>query len=320
MAGSPYVSVVVDTYNYGRYIVQAIESVLAQTLSGGDCEVIVVDDGSVDDTPSIVAKYRDRVRYIRKENGGQASAFNMGVAASRGELVCFLDADDYFYSRKLEQVAAYFSRCPHVGVVYNRYDVVDESGTTMISGVPSKVAEGNVAGRTLLGYSSGCPSSGISVRRELVRRTRIPEESFRIAADHFYVSIFPLLTQVGFLSETLHAYRVHGRNLFLGQNGAERLAIHARQKEALWSYASKELGREFFRTEDDFQGRLDSPKKRLTTYAAGLRCIAKTDAPAFLRLWASCKLTARLFMPPAMFGSLKAFKARLLRTERSFWR
>lgn len=87
----PLVSVVIPCYNQGRFLRDAIDSVLAQTHP--DVEVIVVDDGSTDDTAS-VAHSRPAVRYIHQENGGAAAARNAGFAASRGDYVIFLDADD----------------------------------------------------------------------------------------------------------------------------------------------------------------------------------------------------------------------------------
>ena len=88
----PLVSIVVNNYNYASYLAQAIESALGQTYP--HTEVVVVDDGSTDGSWEIVASYGDRVRALRKVNGGQASAFNAGFEMSRGEIVWFVDSDD----------------------------------------------------------------------------------------------------------------------------------------------------------------------------------------------------------------------------------
>jgi glycosyltransferase involved in cell wall biosynthesis len=79
------VSVVIPTYNYGRFIAQALRSVLAQTYSPS--EIIVVDDGSTDDTAAVVAPFGEQVKYIRQENAGVCSARNRGVVESKGELI-----------------------------------------------------------------------------------------------------------------------------------------------------------------------------------------------------------------------------------------
>src|SRR4051812_9049768 len=85
-------SIIIDNYNYGAFLSAAIKSALQQEYP--ECEVIVVDDGSTDDSREIIATYRDRITAVLKENGGQASAFNAGFRASRGDVVIFLDADD----------------------------------------------------------------------------------------------------------------------------------------------------------------------------------------------------------------------------------
>ena len=91
------ISVLITTYNYGRFIEECIDSVLAQEYPSDKLEIIVVDDGSTDDTSERVQKYESKIHYIQKSNGGQASALNIGVANSHGEIICILDADDYFF-------------------------------------------------------------------------------------------------------------------------------------------------------------------------------------------------------------------------------
>jgi glycosyltransferase involved in cell wall biosynthesis len=93
--GKPLVTVLIDTYNHERFIEEAIVSVLAQDFPASDTEILVVDDGSTDRTPDIVRKFEPRVRLLRKENGGQASAFNAGIPEATGEIVAFLDGDDW---------------------------------------------------------------------------------------------------------------------------------------------------------------------------------------------------------------------------------
>src|SRR4051812_2571992 len=96
-------SIIVSSFNYGRYLPQAIESALAQTHK---CEVIVVDDGSTDDSREIIRGYGDRLRAILKDNGGQASALNAGFAASTGDAIIFLDSDDMLAATCAETVLA----------------------------------------------------------------------------------------------------------------------------------------------------------------------------------------------------------------------
>src|ERR1700739_271726 len=97
----PLISVLIDTYNHERYIEQAIVSVLEQDFPAGEMEIVVVDDGSTDGTPSILQKYLPSVRYIRLPNGGQASAYNACLPELRGRIVSFLDGDDWWVPGKL---------------------------------------------------------------------------------------------------------------------------------------------------------------------------------------------------------------------------
>src|SRR6266851_8524001 len=126
----PFVSVLIDTYNHERFIEDAIVSVLAQDFTASDREILVVDDGSTDRTPDIIRKFEPHVRLMRKENGGQASAFNFGIPQARGEIVAFLDGDDWWVRRKLTTVVEAFAKCPDVGAVGHGYHAVDGVGAT----------------------------------------------------------------------------------------------------------------------------------------------------------------------------------------------
>lgn len=97
----PDVSVIIPTYNRGAWVAEAVDSVLAQTHVS--VEVIVVDDGSTDDTPAVLAGYGDRIRVIRQANAGVSAARNAGMAAARGEWIGFLDSDDTWLPEKLER-------------------------------------------------------------------------------------------------------------------------------------------------------------------------------------------------------------------------
>ena len=124
------IAVVIPLYNGGKFIQEAIESVLNQTLP--PAEFIVVDDGSTDNGPEIVAGMAARhpIRLLRKANGGQASARNFGIAHTTSEFIALLDQDDAWYSDHLEQLVRPFlaKRSPKLGWVYGNLDEVDEAG------------------------------------------------------------------------------------------------------------------------------------------------------------------------------------------------
>jgi len=113
------VSVIIPAFRAVNTIGRAIDSVLAQTLSAS--EILVVDDGSPDDIASALAAYGDRVKLIKKANGGAASARNLGIERATGDLIAFLDADDYWAPLKVERQLDVFLRHPEVGLVAGRY-------------------------------------------------------------------------------------------------------------------------------------------------------------------------------------------------------
>ncbi len=122
---TPAVSVVIVAYNKANTIRAAIQSVLAQTYT--DFEILVVDDGSTDNTAAEVAPFGSRVRYLPKSNGGTGSARNLGIAQARGEFVAFLDGDDLWLPRKLELQMGAFEREPSIlAVQCSAYCVNDQ--------------------------------------------------------------------------------------------------------------------------------------------------------------------------------------------------
>ncbi|MCI5120563.1 MAG: glycosyltransferase [Candidatus Electrothrix sp. AUS4] len=124
----PTVSVVITCYNYGEYLAGCLESVLSQTYT--DYEIIIIDDGSTDNTSDVVKPYCNQyslIQYIKQENAGQANAKNQGIKKARGQFIAFLDADDLWHPKKLEKQMVLFAD-DNVGVVYSRQRFVDEDG------------------------------------------------------------------------------------------------------------------------------------------------------------------------------------------------
>jgi len=130
------VSAVIPCYNYGRFLGEAIESVLAQTRPAH--EVIVVDDGSTDDTPEVVRRFGGRTRYVRTPNRGVCAARNTGIALAEGGLVAMLDADDRWLPQKLERQVLIIAGNPKIGLLHAGSRVFDgETGETLCKPMPS---------------------------------------------------------------------------------------------------------------------------------------------------------------------------------------
>ncbi|MBI5574845.1 MAG: glycosyltransferase [Deltaproteobacteria bacterium] len=128
MESRPYVSIVIPVYNGSNYLGEAIDSALAQTYP--NIEVIVVDDGSDDGGKSekIVLSYGNRVRYIRKENGGVASALNLGIREMRGEYFSWLSHDDVYRPEKVEAQVECLAHMGRDAILYGDYELIDERG------------------------------------------------------------------------------------------------------------------------------------------------------------------------------------------------
>ena len=127
MSNHPLVSIIIPTFNRRHFVGDAIDSCLAQTYP--NCEIIVVDDGSSDDTESFLRRqYGERIRYIRQANQGPGIARNRGIAAAKGDFIHFCDADDRLVSRKVQICMDYFRGHPEVAVVHTYYQFVDSDG------------------------------------------------------------------------------------------------------------------------------------------------------------------------------------------------
>jgi len=218
-------SVIICTYNYDGFLRCCLESVMAQTRPAN--EIIVVDDGSTDETPKVVACF-PRVKYIRQDHNGKAAAFNRGFAASEGDLVCHLDADDYWLPEKLERVTEVLSRGQGGGLIHEAF-YVNGKGNSLYGSeqeAQGKVELRHLAFRDVLFM---CfiyrPRNTIAGSLGVANTICVWKET---VAD-----IFPLPTELGlavdgalllgtarrglvYLPEKLSAYRHHGNNFFVG--------------------------------------------------------------------------------------------------------
>jgi glycosyltransferase involved in cell wall biosynthesis len=213
MATVPLTTVLIDAYNYGQFIEQAIESVLSQDFPQEQLEIIVVDDGSTDDTAQRVKKYSSRIQYLRKENGGQASAFNTGFAQARGELIALLDADDYFLPGKLRRIVAAFQANADVGMVYHRFPQIHAGGVMMPATEFEALSGFLPADARKLAKYRAHQTSCLAFRRGVLREIFPIPESMRIQADAYFELIAVLIARVLAIEEDLAVYRIHGNNL-----------------------------------------------------------------------------------------------------------
>jgi glycosyltransferase involved in cell wall biosynthesis len=214
----PLVSALIDTYNQGRYLEQALVSVLEQGLSPEELEIVVVDDGSTDETPSIVQKFLPRVRYLRKKNGGQASAFNAAIPETHAPIISFLDADDWWAPGKLHAVLEEFSKNPDIPAVGHAFYDTREDGTPTELVAPDNVSRISLSTpeETRVAASLKCclATSKLSLRRWVMDRMGpIPEQLVSCADDPIMNAALALGGAI-LIDRPLCYYRYHSGNMF----------------------------------------------------------------------------------------------------------
>jgi len=205
----PLVSVIIPNYNYASYVGEAIDSVLAQDYP--HVEIIVVDDGSLDDSRSVIENYSSRITAIFQPNQGVCSTRNKGVAASSGEFVAFLDADDAWMPTKLSRQMERFAN-PDVGLVHVGVSHVDGAGNAIREDLEGK--EGRVANDLLLlkpVILGG--GSGVVIRRHIFDDAGGFDTRLSTSADWELYYRIATRCQVAFVPESLLRYRVHGSNM-----------------------------------------------------------------------------------------------------------
>lgn len=212
------VSVIIVNYNYGRFLGAAIESALTQTWK--NVEVIVVDDGSIDESPAVIARYAGPIKALRKENGGQASAFNLGFLHSTGQLVILLDADDILYPQCIERVVGRYR--PGLSKIQYRLDTIDADGRNVNMPFPyysQDLVPSEIKRRALtFGTYTWPVASGNVFDREFLSRILPIPDLFKNIADGYLSKCAPLYGDVETMSDVLAAYRVHGNNIWAQAN------------------------------------------------------------------------------------------------------
>ncbi len=217
----PFVSVIIPTFNNGRYLTDAVTSVLAQ--SGVACEIIVVDDGSTDGTAAVLAQFAGRVQVVSQANHGVCHARNQGLRLARGEFVVFLDADDLFLPEKLALQAEILVNDARLGAVHSGWQLMDERARPLRLVEPWHEAPN----LDLVDWLMWKPAylGGLIFRREWLERTGGFDESLRQAEDVDFLWRLSLAgCRFGWLKAVTVCYRQHGKNTVAnGRAQAENL-------------------------------------------------------------------------------------------------
>jgi Glycosyl transferase family 2 len=336
---TPLVSVLIDTYNHERFIEEALQSVLSQDFPAADREILVVDDGSTDRTPELLAKFASQIRILRKANGGQASAFNLGIPECRGQLIAFLDGDDWWAPEKLTRVTNVMAADPQVGFVGHGIITVFPDGvhTTDILRDGFCFQANDLSGARL--FRRRCAFMGTSrmtMRRTLAQRILPIPNEIHIQADEYIYTLASVLSPVRILPEPLTFYRVHADNGF--QMLIEDPVRLRRKQEALATLAKTlsqrlaqlGIGPELRRTLLEYteasaaQLRLaldggwpwETVKSEWKVYR-----VTHPNVPAAHRVFKLLTLLGALFVPPRIFYRTQKALARsgLYRRLRERW-
>jgi glycosyltransferase involved in cell wall biosynthesis len=227
-------SVIVNNFNYESFVGQAIESALDQTWPS--VEVVVVDDGSTDRSRREIRRFKRKITAIMKGNGGQASCFNAGFAASSGDVVIFLDADDALLPTAVERVVELHAERSLAKVHWPLWEIAADGTPTRALRPEALLPRGDLLEQTIrLGPRSHTnpPTSGNAWSRDaLAEMLPMPEAEYVICADAYLVALAPLFGEIERLLEPQSLWRRHGQNRF---NSATSTIEH-RVGDELWRY------------------------------------------------------------------------------------
>lgn len=229
-AARPLMSVIINNYNYGGFVAQAIDSVLAERHPFA--EIVVVDDGSTDESRAVLESYGERIVAVFQANQGQAAAMNAGVRAARGNILLFLDADDWILPGRLAAVQAAFAANPDAVLVYHRLQPAHSDGTPAMKTIPRTLGAGDLAPQMVrsAGWWDFPLTSALAVRRSAWDTAGPIPETFRISADAWLVGILPFIGRVVALPQALAIYRIHQNAWFRAAEDAAML----RKRMAHW--------------------------------------------------------------------------------------
>jgi glycosyltransferase involved in cell wall biosynthesis len=216
MKNNPLVSIVIDNYNYGQFLRDAINSALNQSYA--NIEIILVDDGSTDDSREIIASYGDKILPVLKENGGQASAFNAGFDASSGELICFLDSDDILMPEKVAEIVTVFECYPDIGWCFHPLRLVNELRRELMEIRTARCPSGQRDFRAYIQSGkrrfSHPATSGLCFSRSLLKLILPMPEAITITSDNYLKFAAFYLERGFFIERELASQRIHCNNAY----------------------------------------------------------------------------------------------------------
>ncbi len=304
----PEVSVVIPTYNSAQFLGEALQSIFSQTFD--DYEIIVVNDGSTDDTESVVKLYINRIKYIYQENGGPAKARNRGIKESSSKYIAFLDADDIWLPSKLEKQVLMFRQRPELAMIFTAVLILRADGVS-----PSKydkrklLMKGNIARNIFL--HSGVATPTVMVQKEIFDKIGLFEEDLRIGEDDNMWIRIAANHQIELIDEPLVKCRFHPdsltkdkRKLLEDVQTNIRLLSHRYEgvKEKIEDAIPRKLSNvQFAMGYHFFEGQNHKEARR--AFARGIRC--------YIWKWENYLYLLLSFLPISVIHKLKMVKRKL---------
>lgn len=247
------ISVVVNNYNYGRFIRPCLDSVMRQVVDL-PVEVIFVDDGSTDDSLTILSPYRDGMTVITQDNRGQGAAINAGVAAATGDLIFLLDSDDVWEPGKLASCVHALAAHPDAVAIQHGYRLIDGGGNAAGPGKGKDLSQGRLSAREVVEMQAVlAPTSCFGLRASAVGAVfPIPEDIFPIRADFFLHAMLCEAGKLLAIPAELTQYRLHGDNQYSGRfsEASARADLKRTRAFADWLLEERQirvnLGRSFY--------------------------------------------------------------------------
>jgi glycosyltransferase involved in cell wall biosynthesis len=234
------VSIVICNYNYERFVGEAIQSVTDQDTD--NIELIVVDDGSTDNSMDVIDGFSEDLIVIRKENSGQASALNCGFKEASADIVIFLDSDDVLMPDAVSEVLRVF-RDPGFVKAHWRMDLIDSDGRKLPGATPNgPLDQGDFREFVFRNGPANllsAPTSGNAWRRGVLDAIfPIPEPCYRLNADKYLIELAPFLGAIAKIDRPLSAYRQHDSNGWAGSDFNHQLS---RELEMYADYSAAAL-------------------------------------------------------------------------------
>ena len=223
MSDAPLVSVVIPNYNCARFLAETLDSVFAQTYP--NLEVIVVDDGSTDDSLKVLESFASRVRVMRQANQGVSAARNAGIRESRGAFVAFLDADDLWHPDKLTKQIALFAN-PAVGLVYCAVEYIDERGRSLGTNFTGRRGRVLRSIALLQGTIVLAGGSTAVIRRECFDKAGDFDRALSTAADWDMFRRIACYYEIDVVREPLMRYRLRTRSMHRNLDAFEHDMLH----------------------------------------------------------------------------------------------